>query len=160
MPLKNTLYNQDFHAWANIQAELLRAGKLAEADIDNLAEEIETMGRSERSELVNRLDVLLAHLLKWQFQPERRGRSWQSTIKEQRFRIPRHLWRNPSLRAYLDESLVEGYEAAIFSAQQETDLDEDVFPVACPWSIEEVLDRNFMPLNANFAGDLPDRRAN
>ena len=160
MSLKNTLYDQDFYAWANTQAELLRAGKLAEADIENIAEEIESMGRSERSELVNRLDILLAHLLKWQFQPERRGRSWELTVKEQRFRISRHLERNPSLKSSLGEALVDAYEAALFSAQRETDLDENVFPSSCPWSIEEILDRDFMPLNERFAGDLPERRAN
>ena len=160
MPLKNTLYDQDFHAWANTQAELLRAGKLAAADIENIAEEIESMGRSEKSELVNRLDLLLAHLLKWKFQPERRGRSWELTVKEQRFRISRHLERNPSLKSSLGEALVDAYEAALFSAQRETDLDENVFPSSCPWSIEEILDRDFMPLNERFAGDLPERRAN
>lgn len=78
--MSNTLYDQDFYAWANQQAALLRAGRLSEADIENIAEEIESMGRGEKRELVNRLTVLLLHLLKWQFQPSHRGNSWRLSI--------------------------------------------------------------------------------
>src|ERR1700684_1921614 len=101
MSTKNaTLYDTDFYVWANEQAALLRAGRLSEADVENIAEEIESMGRSERSELVNRLTVLLVHLLKWRYQQNLRGRSWALTIEQQRIQLSRHLVRNPSLQSY------------------------------------------------------------
>ena len=82
--MSTNLYEHDFYDWANTQAALLRSGKLEAADIENIAEEIESMGKGERRELENRLVVLLLHLLKWQFQPERRGKSWRATIRIQR----------------------------------------------------------------------------
>jgi len=95
MPANNTLYDSDFFAWANEQAALLRAGRLTEADIENIAEEIESMGRSEKRELVNRMSVLFLHLLKWRFQPTHRSTSWRLTIEEQRYRVTRHMKDNP-----------------------------------------------------------------
>ena len=85
-----------FYAWAQEQAALLRAGRLNEADIANIAEEIESMGRGEKRELVNRLTVLLLHLLKWRFQPGFRSASWSSSIREQRIRLASHMRHNPS----------------------------------------------------------------
>lgn len=79
----SSLYHTDFHAWANQQATLLREGRLQAADIEHIAEEIESMGRSEKRELFSRLVILMMHLLKWQYQPMRRGHSWQATIKIQ-----------------------------------------------------------------------------
>jgi Domain of unknown function DUF29 len=96
--LSNALYDQDFFAWANQQARLLRAGTLSEADIGHIGEEIESMGRAEKRELVNRLIVLLQHLLKWQFLPSRRGSSWEATIPVQRHALERHLDDNSSLK--------------------------------------------------------------
>src|ERR1700712_4659540 len=93
------LYDQDFYAWANEQAGLLRAGRLSEADIEHIAEEIESMGRSEKRELVNRLTVVLLHLLKWQFQPVLRGSSWRLTLEEQRNQLEDHIADNPSLKS-------------------------------------------------------------
>ena len=107
--MKNSLYDRDFYAWANEQAALLRAGRLAEADIENIAEEIETMGRSEKRELINRLTVLLLHLLKWQFQPALHGNSWRLTIEEQRYRLEDHLKDNPSLKAQLGQAMRDAY---------------------------------------------------
>src|SRR5271168_5304601 len=98
MPTKNaTLYDTDFYAWANEQAALLRAGRLSEADIQNIAEEIESMGRSEKRELVSRLAVLFQHLLKWRYQPGFRGNSWRLTIEDQRQEVSDHLSENLSL---------------------------------------------------------------
>jgi hypothetical protein len=85
------LYDRDIIAWANEQARLLRAGHLDRIDIEHIAEEIEDVGKSEQRELASRMAVLLAHLLKWQFQPQRRGRSWQRTIRDQRNGIARRL---------------------------------------------------------------------
>ena len=114
--MKNSLYDRDFYAWANEQAALLRAGQLAEADIENIAEEIETMGRSEKRELVNRLTVLLLHLLKWQFQPSLHGNSWRLTIEEQRYRLEDHLKDNPSLKVQLGQAMRDAYRLALIEA--------------------------------------------
>jgi hypothetical protein len=99
------LYDRDFHAWAQEQASLLRSGRLSEADVNHIAEEIESMGKTEKRELVSRLTVLLLHLLKWRYQPERRGRSWEATIRVQRGLLADHLTDNPSLKAQLLEAI-------------------------------------------------------
>ena len=140
-----SLYEQDFYAWANEQAALLRAGKLAAADIENIAEEIESIGRSEKRELVSRLTVLLQNLLKWRFQPDRRGRSWEATITLQRDDLVDHLHDNPSLRAMLPEVVARAYGTAIVMAEGETDLSRSSFPAACPWSIEQIIAQDFWP---------------
>src|SRR5271156_1447055 len=95
--MSNSLYERDFYAWANEQASLLRAGRLAEADLENIAEEIESMARSEKRELTNRLKLLLTHLLKWRYQPTLRCKGWSYTIEGQRGDLADHLADNPSL---------------------------------------------------------------
>jgi hypothetical protein len=135
----STLHDTDFHAWTAEQAELLRTGKLTEADIVNIAEELEDMGRSERSELTNRMAVLLTHLLKWIHQPERRSRSWALTVAEQRARIGRLVSRNPSLKGYTAEAVEDAYAGAIYAAERETGLDTGVFPPECPWTFDEAM---------------------
>jgi hypothetical protein len=109
-------YDSDFYAWANTQAALLRSGRIDQADIEHIAEEIESMGKSELRELENRLARLFTHLLKWQFQPNRRSRSWTLTIKEQRRRLHRHLAQNPSLKATLEQAVLDAYGDAILEA--------------------------------------------
>ena len=151
MSLKNALYDQDFHAWANTQAELLRAGKLAEADIENIAEEIESMGRSEKKELASRLAVLLMHLLKWQFQPGLRSKSWERTIRDQRLEIDDHLADNPSLKPKIPEALMQAYRRGRSAVVDETKLDESVFPDSCPWTAEEIMSKGFLPGDVQFA---------
>jgi len=138
-------YNADFYGWTQEQASLLKAGRLSELDIDNLLEEVETMGRSEKRELDSRLTVLLIHLLKWQYQPIRRGRSWQLTIKGQRINFSETLDENPSLKPQLDTILKRAYAKSIIKAAQETALDEQTFPSVCPWSLSQILDDNFYP---------------
>jgi hypothetical protein len=140
-----TLYDRDFYAWANEQAALLRAGNLAVADIAHIAEEIESMGKTEQRELVSRLAVLLAHLLKWQFQPTARSTSWRLTMEEQRRQLVRHLRDNPSLKAKLPEALEDAYGDAILSATRETGLDRTTFPTVCPWTFEQIMDVDFWP---------------
>lgn len=103
-------YETDFYAWLQGQAAILRERRPPWLDWENLAEEVESMGRQERRELVNRLRVLLAHLLKWRFQPERRGVSWEVTIADQRDQIQDILKDNPSLKPFLDEAFREGYQ--------------------------------------------------
>jgi hypothetical protein len=139
------LYDEDIVLWSERQAELLRrraAGELvneAELDWPNLAEEIESMGRAEQDQLISRLAILLAHLLKWRFQPERRGNSWRLTILEQRRRAERIVARNPSLRPRLGDILTEAYGDAVLIAARETELPEDTFPSACPWTFDEAV---------------------
>jgi hypothetical protein len=139
------LYNQDFYAWANQQAGLLRAGRLDAADIANIAEEIASIGRSERRELINRLAVLTLHLLKWQVQPAFRGRSWRLSIEEQRLRLASHLADNPSLKAKVPEAIREAYRLAQIDAERETGLSRSTFPPACPWTFEQMMDDGFLP---------------
>ncbi|MDR3535017.1 MAG: DUF29 domain-containing protein [Acetobacteraceae bacterium] len=143
--MTDTLYDRDFYAWANEQAALLRAGKLERADIANIAEEIESMGRSEKRELVNRLTVLLLHLLKWQFQPGLRGNSWRLSIEEQRYRLADHMDDNPSLRSKLDDAIRDAYRLALVEAERETGLARATFPPACPYSFEKAMDSDFWP---------------
>lgn len=140
-----TLYDRDFYAWATEQAALLRAGQLAVADIEHIAEEIESMGRTEKRELVSRLIVLLSHLLKWQFQPARRGASWEATIRNQRRALVRHLKDNPSLKPKVPEVMEDAYGDARVSAYGETGLPEATFPTACPWTFKQIMDGDFWP---------------
>ena len=145
MAVNSGLYDQDFYAWANEQAALLRAGQLSTADIEHIAEEIESMGKSEKRELVSRLTVLLQHLLKWQFQPLHRGASWEGTIHIQRRDLADHLTDNPSLRAKLSEAISAAYDRAIYAAAGETNLPRSTFPVECPWPFEQIMDEVFWP---------------
>jgi hypothetical protein len=143
--VKNSLYDRDFYAWANEQAALLRAGKVAEADIENIAEEIESMGRGEKRELVNRLTVLLLHLVKWQFQPSFRGNSWRLTIEEQRYRLEDHFNENPSLKAQLSQALRDAYRLTLVEAERETGLSRGTFPKDCPYTFDEAMSPDFWP---------------
>jgi len=138
-------YDEDFYAWANEQASLLRDGRLAEADIEHIALEIESMGKTEKRELVARLTILLLHLLKWTFQPNLRGRSWRLTIKEQRKEVINHLADNPSLRSKIEDAMTQAYEVAVVKAAKETAIDEDGFPAACPWTFQEAASEEFWP---------------
>ena len=139
------LYDQDFYAWASEQAALLRSGRITSADIEHIAEEIESMGRTEKRELVSRLSVLLLHLLTWQFQPSRRGTSWGAAIRNQRLDVADHLTDNPSLKARLPETLMAAYERARNNAAAETGLSMQMFPVACPWAFPQIMDADFWP---------------
>ena len=138
-------YEEDFFAWTIEQARLLRAGNLSAIDAANIAEEIESMGRGEKRELVNRLDVLLLHLLKWQFQPGFRSQSWRASIREQRIRLATHLKDNPSLKSKLDEAIGEAYQLSVIEAGRETGLPESAFPAICPYAFAQAMDPEFWP---------------
>ncbi|WP_244817279.1 DUF29 domain-containing protein [Caballeronia sp. Lep1P3] len=142
-----TPYEKDVVAWANEQAALLRAGKLSAIDIEHIAEEIEDVGKSQLRELGSRISVLLAHLLKWQYQPERRSKSWSSTIRTQRKDANYLLGEAPSLRRRFDESkwLDVVWSKARTLAESETGIDFDDFPEICPWPIGCVLEEGFLP---------------
>jgi hypothetical protein len=133
------LYETDFYAWANQQADLLREGKLPDADIGNIVEEIASLGRSERRELVSRLSVLLLHLLKWRFQPERRGTSWRMSIANTRDRLSDHLADNPSLKSKLPEAMQTAHRYARRDAVVATGLAESSFPADCPWTFDQAM---------------------
>lgn len=138
-------YHQDFYAWTQEQAQLLKVGQLSAIDIENIIDEIESMGRSEKRALSSRLEVLLTHLLKWQYQVALRGKSWDFTIKEQRRRLTKLLKDNPSLYSWLHEAVLEAYVEAIQQAEIETGLHVSVFLDVCPWTVEQVLDFDFYP---------------
>lgn len=139
------LYEDDVIAWAEQQASLLRAGKWSELDIDNIAEEIEDVGKSEKRELQSRLALLIAHLLKWTYQPDMRGHSWIYTIREQRAAIQQDLIKGPGLKPLLaDETWMrQTYRYAKVKAYEDThDL---TLPDELPWAIEQIFSADFMP---------------
>jgi hypothetical protein len=144
-PRPAAAYDHDFYAWTQEQAQLIRARRFSAADLANIAEEIEGLGRSERQQIKSRLRVLLLHLLKWEFQPEKRSRSWASTLLEQRDGIKDVLDESPSLAGYPKEILPDCYAAACRRAALETTLPIETFPADCPYSIEEIVDFGYLP---------------
>jgi hypothetical protein len=139
------LYDHDFYAWTQEQAALLRKGAMQDLDLANLAEEIESLGKSQHRELGSRLDVLVLHLLKWSYQPRERSGSWRSTIRTQRRELRRLLQQNPSLRPLVPDAVADGYPDACLDAGDETGLPPATFPATCPWTPEQVLDADFWP---------------
>lgn len=142
-----TRYEHDVVAWANEQAALLRAGDLSAIDAEHIAEEIEDVGKSEQRELASHMSVLLAHLLKWQYQASRRSKSWQYTIRTQRKEVVYLLSEAPSLRGkFSDDAWVDiAWSKARSLASNETGLDLDAFPETLPWQVEDVLSPEFHP---------------
>lgn len=141
----NVTYDTDFYTWTQQQAGLLKAGRFSDVDFENIIEEIESMGKSEKRELESRLAVLLHHLLKWQYQPARRGRSWELTIKGQRVDFLKVLRDNPGLKPKLPGLLIDAYQSAVIKASEETGINETDFPTICPWSFEEIANSLFYP---------------
>jgi hypothetical protein len=143
--MMNDLYEIDFYAWTQKQVALLQSHQWSQIDLPNLIEEIESLGKQQQQELRNRFSILIGHLLKWEYQPERRSRSWLATIRVQR----RDLWRlindNPSLKPYLAEALLESYENGKDLAMGETNLPAKIFPQECPYSLEEIMGDRFYP---------------
>ena len=144
-PRRTAGYDEDFALWSAEQAALLREGRLDRVDLENVAEEIASLGRSDKYEIDSRLEVLLQHLAKWAYQPDKRSRSWSASIFEQRMRIARVLARSPSLKSYPAQSLAGGYTIARHEALKETGLPEAAIPETCPWSIAQILDPDFLP---------------
>jgi Domain of unknown function DUF29 len=145
MTARRSLHDSDFYAWSLEQAALLRAGRVGQADLATIAEEIESMGKTEKRELVSRLTVLLLYLLKWRHQLSHRGKSWRPSIANARNEIIDHLEDNPSLKAVLDSAMEQAYRSARLKAAIETEFDEDEFPARCPWSFTQVMDERFWP---------------
>jgi hypothetical protein len=152
----NPAYEADFYAWTERQAALVRAGRFAELDIENVSEELEAMGRSQKHELRSRLVVLIAHLLKYEFQPLARSGSWRGTVVEQRQRMRDELDDSPSLRPHLIAAFNDPrrYAGAVRLAAAESGLPRAAFPPGCPYTFDQVFDDEFWP----GAGPHPDLR--
>jgi hypothetical protein len=142
---QQNLYDIDYLKWIGTTVENLRVGDYSHIDWENLIEEIEDMGRSERRSLESNLVVVLMHLLKWEFQPDQRSGTWKGSIAEHRRRIRKSLQDSPSLKPYLEEVFSECYSDAIEQASAETGLSIEAFPQLCVYTCTEVLDSNFWP---------------
>src|SRR5688500_17709766 len=138
-PRQAPLYERDVYAWVQEQVRLLRAGRLTEIDAENIAEEILDVGRNEYDKMESALTVLLAHMLKWDFQAKKRTRSWENTILEQRDRVETQLRDNPSLKARRNEAVKDGYRRGRLRASAETDMDLKEFPEACPYYWDAIM---------------------
>lgn len=140
-----SLYEHDIHAWTQQTAELLKQGRFQEVDIEHLVEELESMARRDRQELVSRLKILLAHLLKWQYQPAHRSSSWRGSILEQRLRIRDLLLDCPSLKPFLAEAATVAYGDGVRLASKETGLPLALFPETLPYAPTPMLDDDWLP---------------
>jgi hypothetical protein len=138
-------YDADFQRWLEEQSRLLQGGQFDRLDIRHLIEELDSIGARDRRELINRLAVLIAHLLKWQFQPERRSTSWRLTINEQRRQLALIMEDSPSLRVRLPEFLSRAYTHGMRAAVDETGLPTFPFPAECPWDLSRLFDETFWP---------------
>jgi len=143
VPREQALYEDDLHAWANQQATLIRAGRVDELDLDHIAEELDDLGSEIYRRLESALTVLFAHMLKWDCQPERRTRSWEATIREQRKRIARLLEKNPSLKSKLAEATAEGYDYGRDRASGETGMPVESLPESSGYTWHDVMEREF-----------------
>ncbi len=145
MPRNVPAYEEDFVAWLEDQAQHARRHETENLDLENIAEELEGMARSDRREIRNRLIVLLVHLLKHKFQPRRRSRGWRATIAEQRQRIAAVIDDSPSLQPFPESIFDRCYTDARLQAALETGLPEAAFPDRCPFSVQDVLDPGWLP---------------
>lgn len=142
------LYSNDFYAWTQAQSEAIGQGRWTDLDVPNLVEEIESLGRQQRSELRDRLSVLLAHLLKWEYQPAKRSRSWRNPIRIQRIDVADLMADNPSLKPYLSDAIARTHQKATIAAAEETGLDENAFPAEVSYTMQQVLDSSFPGIEA------------
>jgi hypothetical protein len=135
-----TQYETDFYQWTQETACRLRSGEFTRIEIEALVEEVEDLGKREKSALQSRLAVLICHLLKWEHQPAKRSKSWQATIELQRNRIKRLLNQSPSLGPFLNESLADTYSDAVLLAVKQTGLGKEKFPETCAYALEDILE--------------------
>ncbi|MBF0606585.1 MAG: DUF29 domain-containing protein [Magnetococcales bacterium] len=139
------LYEVDFYQWVFYNADLLRQGRFAEIDLENIIEELESMGKNNKRELLSRLEVLIMHLLKWQYQPNRRSRSWRATIANQRKEIKLLFADSPSLKHNIEIVIVKGFIDAKQIFEVETGISADTLPETCPYTFEQLMDYGFLP---------------
>ena len=139
------LYEKDFYAWTQEQSALILQGRWADLDVPNLIEEIGSLGRQQRSELRNRLSVVLVHLLKWEYQSQKRSRSGRNTIRIQQLEIADLMTDSPSLKPYLQEAIGRAYVKAAIATAEETGLTESTFPAEVPYLTQQILDDSFFP---------------
>ena len=144
-PETATRYEQDYLLWLTETAQRLRSGQLSQIDIANLAEELEDMGRSEKRSVESNLEVLLRHLLKYQYQPQRRSNSWLFTILEHRDRIEKAFRDSPSLQPYYISIFADSYAQARKKAAVETGIPIETFPAQSPFTPEDTLNPDFLP---------------
>ena len=142
------LYEQDLFAWTQQQVNLLTHQRWHELDVENLIDELEGMARRDRREMINRLIILIAHLLKWEFQPDHQSGNWRGSIQEQRLQPNGLLEDSPSLHQQFIESLEKAYPQAVKLASKETELPTTKFPNECPYELAQLLDEDFLPSTA------------
>jgi hypothetical protein len=145
--MANNLYETDFYTWAMYHAQLLKQRQFEQLDLHHLVEEVESMGISERKELLSRLEELLMHLLKWQYQSDKRTPSWYHSISNQRIAIEIVLLESPSLQYQLEERMLKAYSLARRHAALETKLPITTFSETCPYTLEQVLNSEWLPKN-------------
>jgi uncharacterized protein DUF29 len=138
--MNKNIYETDFYGWTLVQSSLLKERNMEKLDYENLIEEIESMGRSEKSKLRSHLSNLLTHMLKVRFQPDYHTLSWDLSIKNARLEAKETLEENPSLKPKLKEIFKNAYKSAKIKAATETQLSEKTFPQECPWTIEEIME--------------------
>jgi len=143
--MDRVLYHEDYYGWLRENAQLIREKRFSEVDADNIVEELESMGKSEKRELSSRLTILLLHLLKWQYQAVKRSMSWRNTIAVQRIDIEELFEDSPSLRKEISDKIEVAYEKAKLAAEIETGIEKQNFPAVCPFSLEQILDETYLP---------------
>jgi hypothetical protein len=141
------IYEQDFDQWLTITAQLLKEKEFNALDLENLINEIDSMGKNNKRELKNRLVVLIMHLLKWKYQPQKKSKSWLKTINEQRRQLDFLLEDNPSLKREIETIITKCYEKAKKEASLESDLALNIFPAQNPFPLADILDDDFFPKN-------------
>lgn len=149
-----SLYEQDFYLWLQTNINLLKEGKFAEIDLENLLEELESMGRSDKNALKSNLRVLLMHLLKYKYQPDKRSNSWNYTIIEHRIRLEETFKTSPSLYRFFEDIFNESYQNARKLAAGETGLSIKIFPPESPFTVEEVLNPDFLPSESDDSDNM------
>lgn len=139
------LHDKDFYAWAKETAQLLKEGKFSEVDVMNIAEEIEELGMSERRAVISQMSRLIAHLLKWKYQPHLRGNSWKISINQARDQILIVTDESKNLQKELPEIIQKSYKYGVKWAANEMGIELKKFPQKCPFTLEQCLDENFWP---------------
>jgi len=140
-----TLYETDFNQWLAQQIQVLQAGQINQLDRENLIEELTGLAASDKRSIRSYFRVLLLHLLKWQYQPERRSDSWRVSIRDCRRSVDLILEDSPSLRSFLPEAIPKSYKPALEDAADETQKSLDTFPASCPYPLEQLLDIHYLP---------------